>query len=58
MERLSTTAVLAEAESVMHVPPTESLYQSEAGVRRLCACATAALENHQQSRFSRNLRVT
>ena len=58
MGRLSTTVVLAEAESVMHVQPIESLYQSEAGVRRLCEYVTAVLENHQQLRFSRNRLVT
>lgn len=57
MGRLSTTVAPAEAASAMHVQPTRSLYQNEAGVRRPCECVTAVLQNRQELKLSRNRRA-
>ena len=57
--RPSTTVALVVVESVVNAQPIKNLSQSEAGVRRLCGFATAALENRRrQLRCSPNRLVT
>ena len=57
--RPSTTVALVVVESVVNAQQIRNLSQSEAGVRRLCGCVTAALENRRrQLRCSPNRLVT
>ena len=57
--RPNTTVALVVVESVVNAQPIRNLSQSEAGVRRLCGCVIAALENRRrQLRCSPNRRVT
>ena len=57
--RPNTTVALVVVESVVNAQPIRNLSQSEAGVRRLCGCVIAALENpRRQLRCSPNRLVT
>ena len=58
MGRLSTTVEPVVAESAGNVQPIRNLFQNEAGVRGLCECVTAALENRQLLRCSLNRLAT